>query len=74
MKNQSNKRNLNGLSIMKPKTRSFFLAHFKRPNETLDTQAASEFFHVTTRTINNWLVTGCPEWVDNYVSKVDTRL
>lgn len=54
--------------MMKPQTRSFFLATFNRTNGTLDTQAASEFFNVTTRTINNWVATGCPEWVNNYVS------
>ena len=65
---ESKKNNFNGLTTMKPKTRSFFLASFKRSNGTLDTQAAADFFNVTTRTINNWVSTGCPDWVNNYVS------
>ncbi|WP_157608682.1 hypothetical protein [Shewanella violacea] len=52
---------------MKPKTRSFFLANFRRENSSIDTQAAAGFFHVTSRTINNWVATGCPDWVDHYV-------
>jgi hypothetical protein len=64
---KSNTNNINGLSTMKPQTRSFFLASFNRTNGTLDTQAAAEFFNVTTRTINNWVATGCPQWVNNYV-------
>ena len=52
---------------MKPKTRSFFLANFNRENGSINTNVAAEFFHVTSRTINNWIVTGCPDWVDHYV-------
>lgn len=68
MNNRSNKNHSNGLCIMKPKTRSFFLANFRRQNGSIDSHCASAFFHVTTRTINNWLVTGCPAWVDHYVA------
>ncbi|MPY23927.1 hypothetical protein [Shewanella sp. YLB-07] len=68
MKNCSIKNDLNGLLSMKPKTRSFFLANFNRENGTIDTKIAAAFFHVTTRTINNWVITGCPDWVDHYVS------
>lgn len=67
MKNRSNKNDINGLLSMKPKTRAFFLANFNRENGTIDTKAAADFFHVTSRTINNWLVTGCPDWVDHHV-------
>ena len=65
---ESKKNNFNGLKTMKPKTRSFILSTFRRNNQTLDTQAAANFFNVTTRTINNWVATGCPEWVNHYVS------
>ena len=68
MRKHSKKDHLNGLNNMKPKTRSFFLATFNRQNGSIDTQAAADFFHVTTRTINNWIATGCPSWVDNYVT------
>ncbi len=67
MKKHSKKNELNGLSTMQIRTRSFFLANFRRPNGTIDTKQAAEFFHVSPRTINNWVVTGCPTWVDNYV-------
>ncbi|MDR8523835.1 hypothetical protein [Shewanella fidelis] len=67
MKNES-KNNLNGLSTMTPKTRSFFLANFIRDNGSLDTQLAADFFSVTSRTINNWVATGCPTWVDKHVA------
>ena len=62
------KNNLNGLTTMTPKTRSFFLANFIRDNGSLNTQHAAEFFSVTSRTINNWVSTGCPIWVDKHVA------
>lgn len=67
MRKESNKNSLNGFSTMKPRTRTFILSNFIRENGTVDTQRAAEFFCVTTRTINNWWSTGCPDWVNRYV-------
>ena len=67
MTNRSNKNDINGLLSMKAKTRSFFLANFNREKGSINTKVAAEFFHVTSRTINNWIATGCPDWVDHYV-------
>lgn len=67
MRKESNKNSLNGFSTMKPRTRTFILTNFVRENGTVDTQRAAEFFRVTSRTINNWWSTGCPDWVNRYV-------
>lgn len=67
MRKESNKNSENGFLMMKPRTRTFILSNFTRENGTVDTLKAAEFFSVTTRTINNWWSTGCPDWVNRYV-------
>jgi hypothetical protein len=67
MKKQSEKNQLNGLLQMKSVTRFFFFEHFGNALGEMDKDKAAAFFCVTRRTVNNWLRTGCPTWVDNYV-------
>lgn len=68
MNKQSNNNSLNGLSNMKSATRFFFLEQFSDARGIMDKDKAASFFCVTRRTVNNWLRTGCPTWVDNYVA------
>ncbi len=67
MRKESKKSEEKGFLLMKPRTRSFFLTNFYRDHKYIDSQKAADFFGVTTRTINNWWASGCPNWVDNYV-------
>jgi hypothetical protein len=60
--------------FMKPQTRLYLIERFGRQNNTFDTHAAAAFFSVTTRTINNWLKTGCPIWVDNYIELIQRAI